>query len=244
MPAYTITIISDPVCPWCYIGHNRLTRAISLFTKTHPAGPSSTFSISWSPFYLDPSAPTHSISKRERAAQRHGQARVDEMFARLRTLGEREGIVFSFEGRIGSTRNAHRLIGLAGKQGEESGMQGAVVEGLFKEHFEGDADITDVDWLVSVATEAGMDGEMVRSYLESEEGGEAVDETARRNRGKVNGVPAFEIGEFFVEGAQEEMEFYEVFAKIAEREEGTYKFLGAKQAKKEVSGGNAEVGLC
>jgi len=58
MTIFNITIVSDTVCPWCYIGYRRLQKAILLFQKTYPGGSTDTFSVVWKPFYLNPDAPT------------------------------------------------------------------------------------------------------------------------------------------------------------------------------------------
>lgn len=61
MTIFTIQIISDTICPWCYIGFRRLQKAIDLFQKTYPGGSKDTFEIEWKPFYLNPDAPTEGV---------------------------------------------------------------------------------------------------------------------------------------------------------------------------------------
>ncbi|KAF3357633.1 hypothetical protein VdG1_05736 [Verticillium dahliae VDG1] len=77
MTNFNIKIISDNVCPWCYVGKSRLDKAIALYQKTVPAGKDDTFTVTWSPFYLDPTSPKQGVPLRERMAQRFGPGRFD-----------------------------------------------------------------------------------------------------------------------------------------------------------------------
>jgi predicted DsbA family dithiol-disulfide isomerase len=157
MPPITIDIISDPVCIWCYIGYNRLQRAIQLFTKTHPAGRTSSFIIKWHPYYLNPKAkPGESITKREATEKKKGAECVNATFEKLKRVGIREGIKFDIEGRIGSTRDAHRLLAFTEQRGTQEILD-RVVMGLFKGHFEEGKDVADLEWLAKVGSQAGLD---------------------------------------------------------------------------------------
>ncbi|KAK4934854.1 hypothetical protein LTR66_015532, partial [Elasticomyces elasticus] len=104
MTKFEINIVSDTVCPWCYVGKKRLERAIAQRQSTHPED---AFSTTWSPFYLNPDAPTTAVDKRAYYASKYGAARAKMMHAHMAALGQKEGIEFSFGGRIGNTRASH-----------------------------------------------------------------------------------------------------------------------------------------
>lgn len=131
MTHFNIDIISDTVCPWCYVGHKRLTRAIAQHTQRHPAD---TFTTAWHAFYLDPTAPTPGEDKQARYERRFGATRTRMMQERLAQIGAQEGIAFKFGGRTGNTRDSHRLVALGRAKGGEA--QTRVVEALFNAYFE------------------------------------------------------------------------------------------------------------
>lgn len=139
---------------------------------------------------------------------------------RLRTVGGQEGIAFSFAGRIGRTRDSHRLIELAGRKGGTD-VQNSVVLELFRSYFEGEGDITGLDTLVEAGVKGGLDP-AVRDWLESDMGGKEVDKEVEEAREKgIRGVPYFTInGEFEVDGAQDPQSFMEAFVNVKEAEAG------------------------
>lgn len=134
---------------------------------------------------------------------------------RLRGVGEAIGINFRFGGRVGNSRDSHRLIHLAKKHGDETELK--VVDGLFAAYFENEKDITDHDVLKDVAVGAGIpEAEFKKAIVESDEGGEEVDMSAgtARFRG-ISGVPDYTIqGKFRLSGAQDAMEFVNVFERV------------------------------
>ncbi|KAI3012311.1 hypothetical protein CBS147346_688 [Aspergillus niger] len=206
MALIEITVISDPVCPWCYIGYRRLTKAIRLYQKTYPGGSQDRIRISWKPYFLDRDAPMESVPYIERMTQRLGADKVPAAKARLERLGAQEGIYFKFGGRFGNTLRAHQLLLLSefvSRQGKIDGCGArdtatAVAEGIFRAHFEDELDITDVETLVRVAVHASegyLDEAKVRSWLEQGQGVEEIDDMATRARQEgVHGVPCFQIG--------------------------------------------------
>ncbi|OJJ68323.1 hypothetical protein ASPBRDRAFT_47264 [Aspergillus brasiliensis CBS 101740] len=206
MALIEITVISDPVCPWCYIGYRRLTKAIHLYQKTYPGGSQDRIRISWKPYFLDRDAPMESITYIERMTQKLGADKVVAAQARLQRLGAQDGIHFNFGGQFGNTLRAHQVMllsELVSRQGgnDESDTRDiatAVAEGIFRAHFEDELDITDVETLVRIAvqaSEAYLDETRVRSWLEQGQGVEEIDEMAARARREgVHGVPCFQIG--------------------------------------------------
>lgn len=215
MTNYTIQVVSDTVCPWCYVGHKRLSYAIRKHVQSYP---DDTFTTVFKPYQLNPNGPKVGIDKQEFYRTRFGAAQIEPMFRRLRAVGEQDGIAFKFGGKTGNTRDSHRLI-QAAKTLEDAGspgLQKQLVETLFRGYFEEEKDITSREMLESAGVSAGMDAAVVKRVLESDEGGAVVDREAAEARDKgVNGVPHFEInGRYVVEGAQDPQAFERLFRQI------------------------------
>lgn len=217
MTKYNISIVSDTVCPWCYVGKNRLELAIKQHQTTHPED---TFTTSWHPFYLNPDAPAESTDKRALYAAKFGAQRTQVMQAHLARLGKDIGIDFKFGGRVGNTRDSHRLIQLGRTKGEA--QQTRVVEELFAAYFENEEDITDRETLVSRGVRAGLEEKEVREWMESGAGGDEVDREVMEAKKKfVTGVPNFTINDRFeVQGAEEPAAFLQVFSEVKDTEDG------------------------
>lgn len=208
MASLAITAISDPVCPFCYLGLIRLNRAIELYRKTVPGASAAPITIAWHAFQLDPAAPRRvSQPLAAKMASRWGADRVPEIQGKLRDAGLRGGVQFNFNSRIGNTIEAHRLAALARRmdpRGEEC-LQHKVSQETMQMYFEGGGDITSTDDLVGAASRAGIDAEEARAWLESDQGLEEVqlevDEAVSMG---IRGVPRFIINDkFVVEGADD-----------------------------------------
>ncbi|KAH7159671.1 thioredoxin-like protein [Dactylonectria estremocensis] len=214
MASLSITVISDPVCPFCYIGMLRLDRALALYRKTVPGASAAPITISWHAFLLDPTAPRRfSQPLAAKMASRWGEARVPEVQGRLRDVGLRAGVVFNFDARIGSTVEAHRLVALARKidpRGVE-GLEHQVAQETMRMYFEGGGDIASTEDLVGAAARAGIDAGEARAWLESDEGLEEVQLEVDKAVGMgIKGVPRFIINDkFVVDGADDVGEFLE-----------------------------------
>ncbi|KAF3152940.1 hypothetical protein TWF225_005869 [Orbilia oligospora] len=206
MAKFTIDIVSDTVCPWCYVGFKRLNKAIDIFKQRHS---DATFEIKWHPYYLNPSAPKVSVDKQKVYEKKFGRDRVAMMHRRLAAVGLQDGIKFAFGGKTGNTRKSHRIIHLAG----EKGVQNEVVEQLFISYFEDEKDITDDTVLKEAAVKGGLKPEDVDNYLTSDLGGPQVDkEVADAQLRFIQGVPHFTInGKHELGGAQEPDSFVEIF---------------------------------
>ncbi|KAK6357015.1 hypothetical protein TWF718_001346 [Orbilia javanica] len=206
MAKFTIDIVSDTVCPWCYVGFKRLNKAITSFKQTHP---DATFDIKWHPYYLNPSAPKVSVDKKKVFEEKFGRERVAMMHRRLAAIGHQEGINFAFGGKTGNTRKSHRIIYLAG----EKGVQNEVVEQLFISYFENEKDITDDAVLKEAAINGGLKPEDVDNYLASDLGGPQVDkEVGDAQLRFIQGVPHYTInGKSEIGGAQDPDAFIEIF---------------------------------
>ncbi|KAK4082391.1 uncharacterized protein Triagg1_2203 [Trichoderma aggressivum f. europaeum] len=217
MTHFRIDVVSDTVCPWCYVGRKQVQRAQQIWQQRYPSS-SDTFSVKYAPFQLNPDAPRgpgKSIDKQGFYVQRFGPERTAMIHERLRGVGEAIGINFRFGGRVGNSRDSHRLIHLAKRHGDETELK--VVDGLFAAYFENEKDITDHDVLKEVAVGAGIpEAEFKKAIVESDEGGEEVDMSAgtARFRG-ISGVPDYTIqGKFKLSGAQDAMEFVNVFERV------------------------------
>ncbi|KAK3943684.1 DSBA oxidoreductase [Diplogelasinospora grovesii] len=219
MTNFTIKIVSDNVCPWCYIGKKKLDRAIELYRKVYPGGKEDTFTLFWSPFYLDETSPKQGVPILERFTQRFGAERAAGFQERLRNIGTQEGISFSFAGKLGNTRDSHRLIQLGKTKGSD--VENRIVMELFRDYFEGTGDITSHETLIGVGVKAGIDQEEVKEWLEMGKGGEEVDAEVQEAKSKgIRGVPHYTIqGKYEVDGAQDPQDFMEVFAKVKDEEQ-------------------------
>lgn len=205
MPATTtspfvIDVISDVVCPWCFIGKRRLETALARL----PASERARVSVRWHPFELNPDLPADGIERRSYLeAKFGGPQRAAAIYARVTAAGAEDGIAFDFDGiaRQPNTRDAHRLIRWAQQQ---RGDASALVERLFTAYFIEGRSLANRQTLADIAAEAGLDRSAVLAQLESEEG---VAETAaaegRAREIGVSGVPFFIFdGKVAVSGAQ------------------------------------------
>ncbi|WPH00391.1 WD40 repeat-like protein [Acrodontium crateriforme] len=210
MTNYKIDIVSDTVCPWCYVGKNRLEIAI----KQHKArNPTDTFQTTWYPFYLNPEAP-QSVDKQQYYEHKFGAQRTRVMQGHLAHLGKQVGINFAFGGKTGNTRDSHRLVQLAKTKGED--MQTKVIEQLFNAYFEENEDITTQEVLIARGVKAGLDEAEVQEWMESGLGGSEVDtEVLEAQEKYISGVPSFTInGKYEVQGAEEPQAFLQVFREV------------------------------
>lgn len=198
-----IDVVSDVVCPWCYIGKRKLDVALDALKTREPA---LDIAVRWHPFQLNPDMPASGMPRASYlAAKFGGSARAADIYARVRAVGAEVGIRFDFE-RIAlqpNTLQAHRLIAWA--QGRDLDTAGALVERLFHAYFVEGRFVGDRDELVRVAVSAALDPAEVRAMLESEEGSGAVAAEDREAREVgIQGVPFFIFnGRIAVSGAHD-----------------------------------------
>ncbi|KAL8775105.1 MAG: hypothetical protein Q9209_000584 [Squamulea sp. 1 TL-2023] len=213
MTNFNISIVSDTVCPWCYVGKTKLERAISLYKSAHP-DTADTFTTNWYPFYLNPDAPKTGIDKRQFYTSKFGSERTPMILDRLASIGKDVGIDFKFGGKTGNTRDSHRLIQLAKTKGPE--METKVVEELFKGYFEHEEDITSRRFLAAAAETAGLEQAEIKDWLESDKGGKEVDrEVLEAQMKAISGVPHFTLQDKYeIGGAQDPEAFVQVFERI------------------------------
>jgi predicted DsbA family dithiol-disulfide isomerase len=184
--APTIDIVSDVVCPWCYIGKRRLEAALASRDGPPPL-------IRWHPFQLNPDLPVGGIDRRAYLEDKFGGPDgAREVYGRVEAAGREAGIPFAFERirRQPNTADAHRLIAWAQSVGDGQAEQ--LIERLFKAYFTEGVDIGDVDELARLAGEAGYDAGAARAHLASDAGRAEVAAADERTRSMgIGGVPFF-----------------------------------------------------
>src|SRR5262249_23033244 len=209
-----VDIVSDTICPWCYIGKRRFERALLQSGRTDIA-------VAWRPFQLNPDMPPEGMTRDDYGrAKFGGGARPRQIYQAIADSGREAGIEFQFA-RIRRTPNtvlSHRLIHWAAR----NERQDEVVSELFKIYFEEGLDIGDLEILIECARRTGIDADSARQFLASDEGRQEVvasDVYARRLG--INGVPCFIVNrKYAVSGAQPPSAFVEVF-NLAERDAAT-----------------------
>ena len=205
-----IDIISDTICPWCFIGKRRLEQALE-------TRPQSDLEISWRPFQLNPDMPADGMEREAYlAAKFGGRDRAGRAYQTIAQAGGELGIDFRFDRirRTPNTVDSHRLIHRAG----ENGVQDDVVEALFRAYFQDGRNIGDTQVLADVAAGAGLERDDILDYLRSDEDAayiRAEDDRVRLQG--VNGVPCFIIdGEYAVSGAQSPEVFHQLFDLVSQ----------------------------
>jgi predicted DsbA family dithiol-disulfide isomerase len=197
--ALSIDVVSDVVCPWCFIGKRRLEGALALYAKERPDAPAPT--VTWRPFQLNPGLPAEGMARADYVARKFG-ARGGAVYDRVKAVGREVGIDFAFDRitRQPNTLAAHSLIWLAGTVGR----QDATKEAFLRAYFLDGVDLTARANLVAIATSAGLDRAAVEEWLDNPEAREgAAAEDARAREIGIEGVPFFIFnGRLGVSGAQ------------------------------------------
>jgi len=194
--ALPVDVVSDVVCPWCFIGKRRLEKAISL-------RPEIAVTVRYRPYFLNPWVPRAGISRTEYLTTKFGS--VDRYRAnaqRIVMAACEEGLAYNLDAiaRQPNTLDCHRLIRWSGESGDRARMKQRLMELYFTEG----ADLSDSEVLVGAASDCGMDADRVRARLASDEDVEIVSAEAEQARAAgIDGVPCFILGGIFaVSGAQ------------------------------------------
>ena len=183
-----IDIISDAVCPWCFIGKRNLQTALQQISIEQPQIKPA---VSWLPFFLNPETSLQGEPYRPFLEKKFGgAAQVDAAWERITAAGKHAGIDFAFD-KIklrANTLNAHRLI----HRFQQHGDAERLVERLFEANFLRGEHIGDVEVLAAIAEECGDDPAAVRSYLDSQEGkAEVISLAVQAQESGIGGVPFF-----------------------------------------------------
>ncbi|MBO6719811.1 MAG: DsbA family oxidoreductase [Rhizobiaceae bacterium] len=197
--AISVDVISDVVCPWCFIGQRRLKKAISIAGDVE-------VTVRWRPFQLDPTIPPEGLDRKSyMVAKFGGEERLRQAHTRLLEAAADDDIAFALDKieRSPNTLDAHRVIRWAG--GVDLNQQDRVVAGLFSAYFEKGRDLGDAGVLIDVAREAGMDASIVETLIATDADRDAVrEEIATAQRMGITGVPCFLLeGKYAVVGAQD-----------------------------------------
>lgn len=192
-----LEIVSDVVCPWCYLG------AANFLAAMHERG-SSTFALIWRPFQLDPTLPPEGIDRAAYMRAKFGDdpSRLDAAHDRLVEMGRAVGIEYRFDliRRSPNSLDAHRLI----RWSADEGLQTRTAMILFARYFERGEDISDPGVLAAAAEEAGLDRGVIERLLASGvDRAETAAEARAAAESGVTGVPTFIVGgRYAVSGAQ------------------------------------------
>lgn len=210
-----IDVISDTVCPWCFIGKRRLERALAARSEI-------AFDIRWRAYRLDPNIPRGGVDRRAYMRAKFGDSpRTAAMSNAIRDAGQAEGIAFAFDHieKRPDTVDSHRLIRWAAS----SGKQSEVVERLFRAYFEDGRDIGDAAVLVDIARTAGMDSSLVEELLAQDADRDLIErEDALAHQMGVSGVPTFIFAnKYAISGAHDSNRLVEVIDKTYSETNGT-----------------------
>jgi predicted DsbA family dithiol-disulfide isomerase len=203
MKKLSVQIWSDVVCPWCYVGKRRFEAALAAFAHRDDVV------VSWHAFELDTSAPRSYEGKgsyAERLARKYGMsvAKAEAMIEQMTATAAKDGITFDFaHARTGNTFDAHRLIHFARVNGGPA-REDAMKERLLRACFTEGEPIADVETLVRLASDVGLDPEAARAALMSDAyAADVREDEAKAHSMGVSGVPFFVVGgKYGVAGAQ------------------------------------------
>lgn len=204
-----IEIWYDLVCPWCYLGKRRFEHALADFDHRDQVR------VVHRAFQLDPTAPQgETFDQVEQITKKHGISvqQFKAQQAKVVELGRVEGLEYNFDGgRAGNTFDAHRLIRL----GLERGLQDVVIERFFRAHFTEQRSLFDVDSLVALSVEAGLDADEARKVLAEQAYTQAIkDDVQQAQEYGANGVPFFVIDDRYgISGAQPRRTFVDALSR-------------------------------
>jgi predicted DsbA family dithiol-disulfide isomerase len=206
-----LDILSDPICPWCYIGKANLDKALAEIPD-HP------FVIEWHPFQLNPDMPDEGMDRRAYLeAKFGGKDGAVRAYAPVVEHAEKAGLSIDFEAmqRTPNTLDAHRLIHWAGIEGKQT----EAVDALFSAYFTKGQDIGDPEILADIADDIGMERDVVLKLLEGENDREEIrTRDAHSRKMGVNSVPTFIVAnQHAVPGAQPPELWKQVIADILEQ---------------------------
>jgi len=212
VPSLTIDVVSDIMCPWCYIGKKRLEAALD------EVGSEMNVEIRWRPYQLDPTLPKEGKDRKQYMEDKFGGPEgAEKAYANVRAAGAEENIPFAFDDIpvSANTLDAHRLIRWAGSLGPVA--QDTAVDALFKAYFEEGKNIGDDAVLIEAGRQAGLETEVVERLLAGEADRDTVSaEIDQARQMGVTGVPCFIIDmKYAVVGAQPAEALADAMRKVA-----------------------------
>ncbi len=209
-PKIKINVVSDVVCPWCYIGKRRLEKAIDKVSDKFD------FEIEYFPFELNPAMPEAGVDQKQYLSTKFGGSdRYAQITGQTTRVAAQEGLEFNFAAQKISpnTRKAHRVIQLA----KEDGLHVKLVEAFFKAYFTEGVNLSDDANLVQIAVSVGLDKTKVETLLQSQTGEVEVEMAERElQQMGITGVPFYIIdNKYGISGAQSPETFIQAFEEIA-----------------------------
>ncbi|MEP1612576.1 MAG: DsbA family oxidoreductase [Roseobacter sp.] len=203
-----LDILSDPICPWCYIGKAHLDRALADFPD-HP------FAIEWHPFQLNPDMPSEGMGRKDYLEGKFGgKEAAARAYAPIVDHAKQAGLSIDFEGieRTPNTLNAHRLIHWAGIEGRQI----AAVSALFKAFFVDVRDIGDIEVLSDIADSIELDAAVITKLLKSDADMDDIrNRDAHSRQMGVSSVPTFIVAQkHAVPGAQSPEMWHKVLTEL------------------------------
>lgn len=210
--AVQVDIVSDVVCPWCWLGYRLFDKARKQYNRP--------VQLTWRPYMLDPTVPSEGMDYKTYMKEKFGDGPSDKfktMRSMLEEKGPELGIDFKFENisRRPNTLNAHRLLKWA-QNNAEAGEDTS--EKIFEAFFTNGEDIGDTSVLTRIAGEVGMDADLTQELLNGDQDAKEVQEEIMFFRGLgISGVPTFIYnGQFAVQGAQDPGVHLDALKKAAE----------------------------
>jgi len=218
-----IDVVSDVVCPWCYIGKRRFERALALT-------PDVAIEVNWRPFFLNPWVPREGMSREDYLVTKFGSVDAYKgISSRIKEAAAEEGLQYNPEGvqRQPNTIDCHRLIHWA----DASGAAAAMKQRLMELYFRDGGDLTKLDVLVQAAADVGLDANDVRSRLASDADVDLVSAQATEASNKgISGVPTYVFAQqYAVSGAQPPEQLAAAIRQVAMETSGS---AGTSQAFK------------
>jgi predicted DsbA family dithiol-disulfide isomerase len=210
-PVLPIDVVSDVVCPWCFIGKRRLEKALALV-------PDVPVEVRWRPYFLNDWVPREGIDRRTYLETKFGSVeRYAGMAKRVQQAAAEEGLVYELDkiSRQPNTLDCHRLILWARNAGAAPRMKQRLMELYFAEG----ADLSDPKILIQAAVDCGMDGDLVRRLLASDADVDRIEgEANSAKEAGIDGVPCFIFGgSAIVTGAQSPEYLASAIERIAAR---------------------------
>ena len=196
-----LDIVSDTICPWCYVGKRHLEAALPVLAEEGLS-----FEVTWRPFQLNPDMPEAGVERRAYRTQKFGSwERSQTLDAQIAAAGKPAGLTFRHDlmQRTPNTLASHALVAFAHEAGDAA-LQDRVVEALFAAYFTRGADVGDHAVLADIAATCGLDPDEVAAVLADRTRRDAIarEDALVRRRG-LSGVPSFILGGYFLfSGAQ------------------------------------------
>jgi len=186
MKTLTIDVVSDVVCPWCYVGKRRLERALALLAVQHPDVEPE---VQWHTFQLNPDLAPEGMARADYVSRKFGDE-AGAIYDRVAAVGKEVGIPFAFDNisRQPNTVVVHSLIAVS----EPGLQQDAMVEAFFKAYFIDGLDLTEASVLMDIAESAGMERAVAETHLQNSAlHSQTIDSDKAAREMGITGVPFF-----------------------------------------------------